>query len=111
MLTDEDLFRRGFRQFPPNDTFDSQNVVCGFSKAVYVDNGKAYFIQLKKFDWAGYPNVPFRYSYDCFAQFKLTEEEVVDVSLHIKDDTTVERIEQFYDQFFQMFHCRNYEYD
>jgi hypothetical protein len=108
MLTEEDLFRRGFRKFNPN-SFDKDNCVAGFSKVVYNEFGKAYYIQMKQHDWSQWPEIPFSISWTSYVQYHLTEDQTVNVEYHINDDTTVEEIEQFYDQFFQMFRCANYE--
>ena len=47
-MTDQDLFDRGFKQFPPTYPIDSHGIENKFQKAYADDIGRRYFITVSK---------------------------------------------------------------
>lgn len=109
---DKILIARGYKQYPPS-AFDSDIVVALFQKRVDDENGKKYFINVKKNDMSFIPEghrgnywKPFSYDYNIQVTFGEDERTV---NLEMFSGWSIEQVEQFMKDFFDKMKPNYYE--
>ena len=104
-MTDQDILARGYKEYPPTPFHNSGIVKC-FQKRFDDDNGKKYFIDIHKWDFSGYTDVPDPYPYEYSIQmYKGEDRNAVDLMFH--SSWKVEDVEAFVEK---MFHEMGMEY-
>lgn len=103
--TDEDFIKRGYKKYSKTP-FDSESVMYNFQKRFDNENGKKYFIDIRKIDnrWMEdkYVNKswyrPFTYEYSC-QLYKKETHDALDIDFH--SSWTIEQVENFVEKLFQ----------
>lgn len=109
-FTEADLLAAGYRKFDNSSGSILNGSKCLYQKRIRDDRGTRYFIDLFLFDFRGWDNYPYQFSWQADFQFQVPEIGTVTGVVHLVDDT-LESVEAKYAELFTRLKADHYEED
>lgn len=103
-VTKENLLKSGYTLFKPSALDTCKEI---YQKPIY-RNTKLYYLNIKWYDFSMYQGHPTGEAWDSDVQFHLNGDETVQVDFFVTG-ATIERVEEFYLEFFDKFNCKPYD--
>lgn len=112
-MTDEYLLGKGYKQYLPTPVLDNDSIVAKFQRRFDDDFGKKYFIDVEKWSHDYVPEwrrdkwwTPFSYTYKTYVTM---HEEEKPIYLEFGTSWTLEEVEDFVENFFNLMKPNYYE--
>ena len=106
-MTDQDILDRGYKEYKPTPFHNSGIVKC-FQKRFDDGTGKKYFIDIHKWDFSRYTDIPDPYPYEYHMQMYAGEDrDAIDITFH--SSWKIENVEAYVEKMFQVMEMEYYE--
>lgn len=106
-ITEKKLTDNGYKQYPPT-SLDTYKYL--YQKAIRnINSHKLYFINIMFYDYCNFELIEINESWHSNVQYTMNENDTVNVEFHIGTDTELEKVEEFYKEFYKKFNCTPYD--
>ncbi len=106
-ITEKKLIDNGYTKYPPSPL---DKCTYLYQKAIRNPNSnKLYFINIMFYDYSKLKVIEINENWASNVQYTMNEDDTVNVEFHIGTDTELEKVEEFYAEFYKKFNCTPYD--
>lgn len=107
LITKENLLKSGYRAYKTNIKTNNECYVESYEKRFDDEKGKKYFIHYDCYDNRRLSKHITKIDFQAKAQFN-TNKETFNIT-YLINNTTIEDVEQFFEEIFKKMNCKHYE--